>query len=131
MSVADKPIARRSFVSGFVGVAALVGIAALEAPRLFPKLFRRRYPATPFDDLFALLPDRENAVRIGAVLRETGSRIDARTVAARLRKRIGGHSLALAIADDLTRNRLVEARGWLLPESLAELCILAAIVEHA
>jgi hypothetical protein len=130
MSVADKTtIARRPFLSGLIGLLALVGIGALEAPRLFPNLFARRYPPTPFDNLFALLPDRESAVRIGAVLANAQAPMDARSIAARLRKKIGAHSLAIAIADDLAHNRLIEAQGWLLPESLGELCALAAIAE--
>ena len=132
MSVADRmPLARRSFLAGFTGVVVLAGITALEAPKFFPGLFARRYPPTPFDDLFALLPDRENAVRLGAVLTGGRAQGDAQKFAAQLRKKIGGHSLARAIADDLARNRLTEAQGWLLPESLVELCTLAALAEPA
>lgn len=132
MSVAYKvPISRRPFISGLLSVLGLAGIAALEGPRLFPKLFERRYPRTPFDDLFAALADRENAVRLGAALANSAPRrLDARILAARLRSKIGGHSLALAIADDVAQGRLIEAEGWLVPESLAELCVLAAITER-
>jgi len=130
MSVADRTvIARRPFLSGLVGILALAGIAALEGPRLFPDLFAKHYDPTPFDDLFALLPDRENAVRLGATLIQDRPLPDLRTAATRLRRRLGGHSLAVAIADDLARNRLIVAQGWLLPESLAELCALAARVQ--
>lgn len=132
MSVADKmPISRRPLISGLLGAIALAGLAAFEAPRLFPKLFERHYPPTPFDDLLAMLPDRENAIRLGVILvpdmpRGTG----ARMLAASLRRKIGGHSLTLAIAGDLKRGELVEAQGWLLPGSLAELCVLAAMAER-
>jgi len=132
MSLADRmPLARRSFVAAVMGALALAGIAALEAPKFFPGLFARRYPPTPFDDLFALLPDRENAVRLGAVL--TGARppIDKQKLAAQLRRKIGGRSLARAIAGDLAQNRLIEAQGWLLPDTLAQLCTLAATAESA
>jgi hypothetical protein len=132
MSVADKTtIARRPVLSGLLGLVALAGIAALEAPRLFPNLFARRYPPSPFDDLLALLPDRESAIRVGAVLGGAWPRTDGRRIASRLRRKMGGHSLALAIAGDLAQNRLVEAQGWLLPESLGELCALAAIAERS
>lgn len=132
MSVADKvPVSRRPFISGLLGVVALAGVAALEGPRLFPKLFERRYPPTPFDDLFAALTDRENAVRLGAALVASAPRpLDPRILAAHLRSKIGGHSLALAIADDLSQGRLSEAHGWLVPDSLAVLCVLAAIAER-
>ncbi|HEX3429786.1 MAG TPA: hypothetical protein VHT03_02780 [Rhizomicrobium sp.] len=131
MSVADKtPIVRRSFISGLMGVVALMGIAALEAPRLFPGLFAKRYPPTAFDDLFALLTDRENAIRIGTVLVQTGRGLDVRSMAAELRRKLGGHSLAVAIADDLAHSRLIEAQGWLLPECVGELCAIAAMAER-
>lgn len=132
MSVTDKmPISRRPFISGLLGIVALAGIAALEAPRFFPRLFERRYPSTPFDDLLALLPDRDNAVRLGAALVAANSHsMGARAHAARLRRKIDGHSLALAVASDLAQGELVEAQGWLIPGSLAELCMLAALVER-
>jgi hypothetical protein len=123
------PLARRSFFAGFMGVVVLAGIAALEVPQFFPGLFQRRYPPTPFDDLLALLPDRENAVRLGAALTNGRSPANAKEFAMQLRKKIGGHSLARAMADDLAQNRLTETGGWLLPESLAELCALAAMAE--
>jgi hypothetical protein len=131
MSVADKTVlARRPFLSGLVGVIALAGIAALEAPRLFPNLFAKRYPPTPFDDLLALLPDRENAVRLGAVLRGIGRLpVSARRLAAELRSKVGGRPLALVISGDLAENRFIEAQGWLLPSTLAELCWLAEMAE--
>jgi hypothetical protein len=130
MSTADKmPLGRRTFLAGFIGALALAGAAVWEAPRVFLKLFARRYPPSPFDDLLALLPDRENAVRLGAALDSGRRKIDPRSTAARLRGKIGNHSLALVIAGDLAENRLVEAQGWLIPESLAELCALAAVVE--
>ena len=131
MSVADKTVlARRPFLSGLVGVIALAGIAALEAPRLFPNLFAKRYPPTPFDDLLALLPDRENAVRLGAVLRGIGGiPVNARRLATELRSKVGGRSLPLVISGDLAENRFIEAEGWLLPTTLAELCWLAEMAE--
>jgi hypothetical protein len=79
--------------------------------------------------LLSLLQDRENAVRLGAVLAGGRSKADARMFAAQLRNRIGGHALARPIAEDLSNNRLIEAQGWLLPDTLAELCTLAAMVE--
>jgi hypothetical protein len=130
MSMSDKVLlARRPFVAGLMGALALAVVAAWEAPKVFPKLFARRYPPSPFDDLLALLPDRENAVRLAAALDGGRRKIDARSTAAKLRRTVGGHSLAAVIADDLAENRLVEAQGWLIPESLAELCALAAMVE--
>jgi hypothetical protein len=130
MTAADKmQLARRPFLTGLMGALALAGVMAWEAPRLFPALFARRYPPSPFDDLLALLPDRGNAVRLATTLDGGIRNMDARTTAERLRTRIGGHSLAVVIAGDLAENRLVEAQGWLIPELLAELCALAAMAE--
>ena len=130
MSVADKmPLARRSFLAGAFGALVVAGIAMLEVPRLLPNLLARHYPPSPYDDLFALLPDRENAARLGAVLVRGRDRSDARATALSLRQKIGGHSLATAIASDVADSRLAEAQGWLIPESLADLCALAAMAE--
>jgi hypothetical protein len=130
MTAADKAqLARRPFLAGLLGALALAGLMAWEAPKVFPTLFARRYPPTPFDDLLAMLPDRENAVRLAAALDRGGRDVNPQATAERLRRKIGGHSLALVIAGDLAQNRLVEAQGWLIPESLAELCALAAMVE--
>lgn len=132
MSFADKvAISRRPFLSWVVGVVALAGVAGVEAPRLFPGLFERRYRPTPFDDLLSLLPDRENAVRLGTAMIANTPRTDMRVLAARLRRNIGGHSLALAIAGDLAGGRLTEVQGWVVPDSLAELCVLAAMAERS
>lgn len=130
MTAADKTqIARRPLLAGLVGALALAGIIALEVPKAFPGLFARRYPPSPFDDLLALLPDRENAVRLGAAPGDASRQRNAQIVAERLRSKIGGHSLAVILAGDLAENRLAEVQGWLLPESLADLCDLAAIAE--
>jgi len=132
VSVTDRmPLTRRSFFAGALGALVVAGVAMLEVPRLLPNLFTRRYPPSPYDDLFARLPDRENAARLGTVVLRGRAKTDPGTIAQTLREKIGGHSLASAMADDVAENRLVEAQGWLLPESLADLCALAATAESA
>jgi hypothetical protein len=125
------PLTRRSFFAGALGALVVAGVAMLEAPRLLPNLFTPRYPRSPYDDLFALLPDRENAARLGTAVLRGRAKTDMGTTAQTLRQKIGGHSLARAMARDVAENRLVEAQGWLLPESLADICALAAMAESA
>jgi hypothetical protein len=125
MSVAGRAsVARRPVLKGILGASglAIVAIAALEAPRFFA----RRYAPTPFDDLFAQLPDRASAARLGAVILAGVKTFDADKTARKLRERLARRSLVAAIEDDLAGADIIEARGWVLPETLAELCALAA-----
>ncbi len=124
MSVAVKAqIARRSVLRGFLGAAAvaIAAVAAIEAPRFF-----NRHRASPFDDLLAYLPDRDRAARIGAAFLAGARGFDANKTARSLRQRLARRSLAAAIDFDIAHAGLVEARGWVLPETLADLCALAA-----
>ncbi|MGH6888166.1 MAG: hypothetical protein ACREHF_03050 [Rhizomicrobium sp.] len=124
MSSADNPqIARRPLLKGLLAAAGLFAAAAVAFE--VPRLLAHHYPPTPFDDLFALLPDRDIAARVGAaavVNPHTPSAALART----LRERIGGHSLGTILDADLAEARLSEVRGWVLPETLVQLCVLVA-----
>lgn len=125
MSVAGKAqIARRPLLKGFLGAAgiAIVAVAAVEAPRFFT----RRYPPSPFDDLLALLPDRDKAARLGASWLAQQKAFDAEKTARLLRSHAVSTSLADALDADLASARLGEAHGWVLPETLIRLCALAA-----
>ena len=118
-----EPRTSRRAVIGW-GAAAVVGLAAAgTALRGF--VLPRRYPATPYDDLLNQLDDRAAAARVGRALAGRG-RIDARADATSLRQQLSGTSLQAAIADDLSKGRLTEAAGWVLPETFARLCSLAA-----
>jgi hypothetical protein len=125
MSVAVKaPIGRRRLLEGLAATAAIAVAAAavVEAPRLFA----RRYAPSPFDDLLTKLPDRESAIRVGATFLAGRKSFDVQGTATVLRKRLAAASLATAMNDDLRQSRMVEAHGWVLPETLVDLCALAA-----
>jgi hypothetical protein len=125
MSVAGKAqIGRRRLLEGLVAAAgiALAAVAVFEAPRLFAP----RYAPSPFDDLLAKLPDRRRAIVVGAAFLSGAKSFDANGAATRLRKRLAATSLADAMEEDLRETRMVEAHGWVLPETLGALCALAA-----
>ena len=125
MSAAAKPrIARRPLLAGLLASAgiAVVGLAVIEAPHLL----RPRYAPTPFDDLLAQLSDREAAIRLGAAYLSAQHSFNVQTTARSLRQRLSGTSFAAALDADLARGSLVEAHGWILPETLVFLCALAA-----
>lgn len=117
-------IGRRPFLAGFLAAfgVGIVGGGIYE----FPKLFKKRYPPTPFDDLLVLLPDREAAIRLGKVSASALAPRNTEAMAAQLRSELGSRSLCEVLEGDLQANRLVELKGWLLPESLVSLCVLAA-----
>ena len=68
------------------------------------------------------LVDREQAVKLGAKM--TGGD-DAAKLAAQLRGTLKD-GLAAAVAADAAAGRVVEADGWVVPQSLARLAMLAA-----
>ena len=112
----------------FGGLAALgVALAATFAFKA-KMLFGPHYPTTPYDDLFSLLPDRENAARLGTAVLKQNTLFDAHITAAQLRAQLGNRTLADAMGDDLRQQRIVEVHGWVLPATLTTLCALAAKV---
>lgn len=116
----SAPSRRQVVIAG--GLAAVAAFAALEGP----KLFKKRYAPTPYDDLLALLDDRDADAQIGEAVLAGKDEFDANTVAGQLRARIAGRSLAAVTAEDAAQGRVVETNGWVLPETLALLCALAA-----
>jgi len=108
-----------------IAVGAVVGLgvaggAVYEASRQLG----HRAPGAP-GDLLAGLGDRENAILVGrAVLAEDGTRFPHD--AGRLRRMLGQRPLAEVLVEDAVQGRVVETQGWVLPETLTQLCALAA-----
>jgi hypothetical protein len=114
------PTRRQAVIGG--GLLAVAAVAALEGPRLL----RKRYAPSPYDDLLRLLDDRDADAQLGeAVLADRGD-FDADAVAEELRARLAGRPLSDVMREDAQQGRVTEADGWVLPETLALLCALAA-----
>lgn len=87
---------------------------------------RKRYPPSPYDDLLAHLDNRDADAQIGEAVLAKLEKFDPKAAADGLRNRLAHRSLAQAVADDAAKGRMVEANGWVLPQTLALLCALAA-----
>jgi hypothetical protein len=109
---------RRALIAGL----AAAGAAMAAGLYRFTDIFVKPYPATPYDDLLTHLADRDQAKRLGALVRGTP---DAHALAARLRGNMPGGLTAAAKAD-IAAGRLTEVEGWLLPQSVVLLAALAA-----
>ncbi len=90
------------------------------------RLFGPHYPPTPYDDVLNRLDDREWARKFGARAVKTMPEASADATAARLRSLLGSGTLQQAAARDAEESRLAEADGWLVPESVAQMAVLAA-----
>ncbi|MBI1330193.1 MAG: hypothetical protein GC166_09870 [Alphaproteobacteria bacterium] len=126
-AAARRMMARRPFLAGMIGVtgAIVLGGGVYEAARMMS--YGRRHN-TQYDDLLDLLDDRHEAGRIGRAVLED-AQFEPWTAAPQLRNRIAEHGdLAGAIEDDAEQARLVEVNGWMLPETLALLCALSAVM---
>lgn len=114
-------LTRRNILIGAGGAVVLAG-GAFEASRLLSN----RHAPTPFDDLLNRLDDRDGGIEVGKSVLAEAEEFDPKTVAATLRARLGKATLAQAAVEDSSADRLLEASGWVLPESVALLCALAA-----
>lgn len=112
---------RRTIVTS---VAALASVLAFGLYR-FTDLFVKHYPPTPYDDLLNQLTDRGQAIKLGAAV---SGPFDMRTRVMALRTRLKGKDLKIVIQEDIASARMVEVRGWVLPQSLVWLSALAAKV---
>jgi hypothetical protein len=110
---------RRSF---FAGVAAAGAVLAAGLYR-FTDLFVKHYPPTPYDDLLGKLTDREQAAKLGTKI---SSGFDMQSQASRLRAALQGKSLAAVATADIAAGHMVEVEGWVLPQTIVELSVLAA-----
>lgn len=114
-------VTRRNALIG-AAIAVVLAGGAIETTRLLAK----RHAPSPYDDLLAKLDDRDADAQIGeAVLADLGP-FDANAAAAGLRPKLAQTGLLTAVQQDAAGGRLLEAQGWVLPETLGLLCALAA-----
>lgn len=113
---------RRTLIAGVVALAAAATAIGYESR----KLFGRHYPPTPYDDLFALLPDRDAAKKIGAAFLKDHANFTPNSAADALRQHIGKQKLDAVLQAEIAAGALTEAGHWLMPQTLAGLCALAA-----
>ncbi|MBN9589300.1 MAG: hypothetical protein BGN85_10025 [Alphaproteobacteria bacterium 64-11] len=110
---------RRTLIAG-AGFAA--GAAAVAGLWRYTGLLRH-YAPSPYDDLLEQLNDRDQAALLG---RQVVGAPDARMMAQELRTRIGKGGLGAAAMADITADRMTEVDGWILPQSVGQLAVLAA-----
>ncbi len=113
---------RRSLLAG---LGALVAAAAAGGTAWKLRLFRKRYPPGPYDDVLAKLDDREWAARFGQTAITALPRFTPADGAAQLRARLAHDSLKMAALREAEAGRLMEADGWLAPESVVLIAALA------
>jgi len=118
---APPKISRRALTLGGIAAAgtAVIAGAVYEVPRLL-----RRHARGQYADLVNRLGDPEQAAIVGrAMLPRTAPTKDDFD---KLRAATAGRPFADLIAADATDGHLSEVQGWVLPATLAKLCILAA-----
>jgi hypothetical protein len=116
-----KKLSRRQTL--YLGGSAAVLVAGGVGGRL---LLRKRYAPTPYDDLIALVHDRDAAAQIGETVLAQVDDFEPVAMAVDLRTRIAGRPLGAVLTEDAGDEKLVEAGGWVLPETLGLICALAA-----
>lgn len=113
---------RRSVLLATAGAGVLAAAAlGYEAVRLIA-----RHPPSPYDDLLSLLPDRDAAAQVGLAYLSEQPHFDSTTAAHLLRKEIGSRPLTAVLQTDIVQDRLTEVGHWLMPQTLAGLCAIAA-----
>jgi hypothetical protein len=110
-----------------IGGAALLAVAG--AGYEVRRLLTHRYPPTPYDDVLGQLIDRDAAARLGQAAAPALPGFAPMAAATRLRQLLGHHGLTAAAVADAGAARTVEAAGWILPESVALLSVLAFRVQ--
>jgi hypothetical protein len=114
-------LTRRNILIGAGGTVVLAA-AAFEGARLL----RKHHAPTSYDDLLARLDDRDADAQIGEAVLANVKDFNAKTVAADVRARLEHDTLAQVASRDAVEGRLLEANGWVMPETLGLLCALAA-----
>lgn len=118
-SVARRPLL--AALGALVGIGAAGG-ALYEASGVLG-LGRK---SSAYEDILAGLQDREDAAKVGHAVLAGDPQFHAGHIARALRARIGKRSLSETLTQDAVQGRIVETQGWVLPETLTQLCALAA-----
>lgn len=105
------------------GIAAIA--AAAVALRGLPRLLRHHYRRSAYDDLFSKLADRDTSVTFGRVISPNTPGTSA-AIATLLRRRLRQGDLRSLALRELAQGDVFVASGWVVPESLALICALAA-----
>jgi hypothetical protein len=110
---------RRAMLMAGAGLGALLlGAGGYEAWRHFGK----RYPRTPYDDLFALIPDREAMEKLSKAVRRHGDvYIDPRSTAQAIRSEVANRPFVDVLGRDIRDDRMTEVGGWVLPTTMVEI----------
>ncbi|HEX4534224.1 MAG TPA: hypothetical protein VH000_08325 [Rhizomicrobium sp.] len=122
MSGWKDAVARRPLLCALgaaIGLVAVGGVAfeAVHRPAA--------HVGGPYGDLLSALPDLPAASVLGKAMLAAAPGIPLPNASA-LRKELTGASLTAILASDLLGAKLADAAGWVVPETLAELCVLAA-----
>jgi hypothetical protein len=112
-------ISRRGFGLGLGGLIA-AGAAALGYRRFSGPW----YAPTPYDDLLQQIVDRKPAALLGKSVIKTLPNSNAGALAAKLRQ--PGFALQNRARADAAAGRVIEAGGWIVPETVALYSALAA-----
>jgi hypothetical protein len=113
----------RRWLVGAVAALAAGTVALRELPLLLRHHYRHR--RTAYDDLFSNLGDRESSVAFGRVANRNAPGSSG-SIAAFLRQRLRTGSLRSVATNELSHGQVFVAGGWVVPESLALICALAA-----
>ncbi|HWA90589.1 MAG TPA: hypothetical protein VG889_11165 [Rhizomicrobium sp.] len=118
-------LSRRSVTIGGIAAAgvAVVAGAAYELPKLFKHRAHGEYA-----DLVNRLDDPDQAALLGKQVADAADGA-LREAASDIRTRLAHTSLPDLLAEDAASGRVNEIDGWVLPESLAQLCAMAALAQ--
>jgi hypothetical protein len=118
------PIGRRPLLASVLGVAGLAIIGGGIYEGVHTRA--RRYPHTAYDDLLYKLSDRESAKQLGLQVLSQDKNFDLHGTAQMLREKLKKEDLADVLEADIRGGAVMELRGWVIPQTLADLCALAA-----
>ena len=91
-------------------------------------LVRKHYRPTPYDDVLALLADRDVAKIVGGAFLAEHSDFMAKDAAKALRVHLSKHEFPSLLAEEIRKGELSVAGGWIMPATLLGICALAASI---